>query len=226
VTDAVRRALGGSAIFGGLDPNELDRLARECRVLRFTKDEQVFARGDVGGGMYLVAEGSVALSMTSAGGGQIVLAVLRPPQTLGDLAVIDSGPRVATATARQPTVLVGIPRPQVQRLLRVHPSVGEALLTSLARLIRRLDDQASDLMLLDLQGRVCKHLSEAAEHGRPGAPAGTLVPVDLSLTQTELAAMVGGSRQQVNRVIVSLERRGAIRRHGSRIVAVRPDLLG
>jgi CRP-like cAMP-binding protein len=50
--------------------------------------------------------------------------------------------------------------------------------------------------------------------------------VDLRLTQTELARLVGRSRQQVNRIIVALEREGAIERRGARIVAVHPALLG
>ena len=80
-------------------------------------------------------------------------------------------------------------------------------------------------MLVDLPGRVAKFLVAAAgvvpgEH-RPGAP----VPVDLRLSQSELARLVGGSRQQVNRVIVALEASGAIERVGAHIVSVRPDRL-
>ncbi len=223
--EAVVRALARSDVFGRLEPGQLDRLARECRVRRYTKGEQVFARGDVGGGMFLVGEGSVALSVISADGGEVTLAVLKPPQTFGELAVIDDGPRAATATARQPSVVIAIPRPEVLRLLREAPDVGAALLSALAALIRQVDDHATDLVLLDLPGRVAKFLAAAAG-AHPGPPRpGAPVPVDLRLNQSELARLVGGSRQQVNRVIVALEAQGAIERVGSRIVAVRPDRL-
>ena len=51
------------------------------------------------------------------------------------------------------------------------------------------------------------------------------MPVDVSLTQGDLARQIGGSRQQVNRVLMGLEAAGAITRRGHRIVAVRPQQL-
>jgi CRP-like cAMP-binding protein len=221
---AVAAALSRTEPFGRLDQTELDRLAQQCRVRRVDKAEQVFARGDLGDGMFVVAQGSIALSMSSADGGEVVLAVLRPPQTFGELAVIDTGPRVATATARQASVVLFVPGREVLRLLREHPPLAETLLASLARTVRRMDDHASDLVLLDLPRRVAKFLLAAAG-ARAAATPGDTVPVDLRLTQTELARQVGGSRQQVNRVIVTLEADGAIARSGSRVVAVRPDVL-
>jgi len=223
--EAVVRALARSEPFAGLDPDALDHLARHCRVRRYDKGEQVFARGERGGGMFLVGEGSVALSVTSAQGGEMLLAVLGPPLTFGELAVIDGGPRVATATARRPSVLVAIPRTGVLEVLRHNPGVGMALLACLAALIRRVDEQASDLVLVDLPGRVAKFLLAAAQASNGSAPAGAPVPVQMRLTQTELARLVGGSRQQVNRILADLEASGAIHRAGPRITAIRPDLL-
>ena len=100
---------------------------------------------DVGGGMFLVGEGSVALSVSSADGGEVTLAVLKPPQTFGELAVVDDGPRAATATARTASFVVCIPRQQVLRLLRESPDVAAALLSALAALIRQVDERATDL---------------------------------------------------------------------------------
>jgi CRP/FNR family transcriptional regulator, cyclic AMP receptor protein len=222
--EAVVRALGRSDLFGGLDATELAALAAECRVRRLAKGELVFARGDAGVTMFLVGQGSIALSITSADGGEVVLAVLRPPKTFGELAVIDNGPRVATATARQASLVVSIPGPYVRRLIRSHPSVSETLLTALAGMVRSVDDHASNLVLLDLGGRVAKFLLDQAA-GSDGRRPGSLTPVDVRMTQSELARIVGGSRQQVNRIIVALERAGAIHRVGSRIVAISPERL-
>jgi CRP/FNR family transcriptional regulator, cyclic AMP receptor protein len=225
MSDAVVRALASSDLFGGLGTAELTKLAAQCRVRRYAKGEQVFARGDRGGGIFLVAQGSVALSVSSADGAEAVLAVLRSPKTFGELAVIDDGPRVASATARQPSVLLAVPRTEVQRLVREHPEIAQSLLTSLAALVRRVDDQTTNVMLLDLPGRVRQFLADTARAADPDARSGTAVAVDLRITQTELAQLVGGSRQQVNRIIVDLERRNIVQRNGSRIVSVRLDLL-
>jgi CRP/FNR family transcriptional regulator, cyclic AMP receptor protein len=75
-------------------------------------------------------------------------------------------------------------------------------------LVRRLTEQATDLVFLDLAARVAKLLLHEAE-GRSGEQRqGALV--DLGLTQTELAQMVGASRPAVNRVLQSLAARGLI----------------
>jgi DNA-binding GntR family transcriptional regulator len=51
------------------------------------------------------------------------------------------------------------------------------------------------------------------------------VAVDVALTQGDLARLVGGSRQQVNRILMGLEAAGSIERLGHRIVGIRPELL-
>ena len=223
--DAVVAALCSSDIFAKLPPQELDRVAEASRVRRLSRDEVVFARGDTGGGMFLLAQGSVRLTVSSADGGEVILAVLTPPKTFGELAVIDGGARVATATAREPTVLLCIPRADMSRIMASHPQVAVSLLSALATLVRQVDEQMNDLVLLDLPGRFAKFLLAAARVDPGQVRAGVSVRVDLPLNQTELARLVGGSRQHVNKLVGSLESQGAITRQGTRIVAVRPDLL-
>jgi CRP-like cAMP-binding protein len=159
----------------------------------------------------------------------VLFAVVSPPSAFGELAVIDGGPRTASATARGRTELLRVTRATVLGLLDEHPSVGAAMLTSLAALVRRLDDHASGLSLHRLPRRVRRYLLTAAldQHTASSANAGVgpTLPLELRISQTDLARQVGGSRQQVNRILAALEATGAIERTGSRIVAVRPELL-
>jgi CRP/FNR family transcriptional regulator, cyclic AMP receptor protein len=222
---AVVSALAQSELFGGLGASDRERLADECRIRRYLSGENIFARGDTGTTMYLVGQGAVALTITAADGGTVVLAVLHPPQTFGELTLIDNGARIATATAREPTVLIVIPGTAVTSLIQTDPAFALAMLSALARLVRRVDDHAADLVLLDLRARIVKYLAAEAQAVVAESPADSRATVDLRLTQTELARLVGGSRQQVNRIIVALEREGALERRGARIVAVRPDRL-
>jgi CRP-like cAMP-binding protein len=113
----------------------------------------------------------------------------------------------------------------MRRVISSQPVIAVALLSTLTTLVRRLDEHTSDLVLLDLPARFAKFLLGAAQVTPADVRPGVSVPVDLRLSQTELARLIGGSRQQVNRMIATLEARGAIRRQGRRIVSVRPDLL-
>jgi len=218
-------ALGQSAAFRSLDGGELDRLAASCGERTYGPGEIVFLRGDAGDCMYVVASGSVAVSLSSSDGRDVLLAVLGPPHHFGELVLVDDGPRVATVTARTRSVLVVVPRRAVVDVMARQPSVTQALLVSLAALVRRLDEQACDAALMDLPHRVEKHLASFLPPRLGEVPPDGLVPVRVDLTQGDLARQVGGSRQQVNRVLMNLEVAGSIERMGHRIVGIRPDRL-
>lgn len=226
--DPLAAALAASALFGGLDAAVLDRLAGGCRCRTFADGELVFLQGDPGGSLHVLLRGAVGISVRTAEGGQAVLAVLRPPESFGELAVLDGGPRVATATARGPSATVQVPRGRVQVLVDEHAAFGAALLAALARMVRRADLQVTDRTLLPLPQRVEKFLLAELQRTRPGVRCvpGQLVPTDLKVDQTDVAQRVGGSRQHVNRILGELEAAGALTRSGRRITGLRPDLLG
>ena len=214
-------------VFAALDAGALTRLSESSGRHRYDRRQVVFQQGDEGDCMYVVASGSVEISVNDFDGGETVLAVLESPAAFGEMAVIDAGPRVARATAREPTELIRIPRSAVLHLLATEPSVGAALMASLVRLVRKADEQVSDLTLRQLPDRVRRHLLAVVlrQLGSPGTPPEGVVTVNLLIDQTDLARQVGGSRQQVNRALAALDAAGAIRRQGRRIVAVRLELL-
>lgn len=218
-------AISRCELFATLAPAECEALADKSMLRRFAKDEQLFGRGDVGDSLYIVLAGSVALTASNAAGREVVLAIAKPPQSFGELAVLDQGPRVATATARERSVLVAVPGAAVRTLFATHPSIAQALMTALSAMTRQVHDHSLDLVTIDLPGRVAKFLLGEASPTQAQINAAQSVPVNIALNQTELARLVGGSRQHVNRVIHALESQGAITRRGTRIVAVRPDLL-
>ena len=225
MSSATALTLSRSAVFGSLDGTELDRLASACGTRTYGPGDIVFLRGDDGDCMYVVASGAVAVSLSSVDGRDVLLAVLGPGKAFGELALVDGGPRVATVTARTTTVLVVVPRHAVTAVMSRHPSVVTEMLKSMAALVRRLDEQARDASLLDLPRRVEKYLAAAARISSPNRSGDELVPVDVALNQADIARHIGGSRQQVNRVLMGLEAAGSIERLGHRIVAVRPARL-
>jgi CRP/FNR family cyclic AMP-dependent transcriptional regulator len=96
-----------------------------------------------------------------------------------------------------------------------HPVVLDAMLRALGGLVRRLTEQAGDLVFLDLGGRLAKVLLRLAEGRSPTAEG---IVLDTGLSQSDLAAMVGASRPAVNRVLHILATRGLIRVDGQVIV--------
>ena len=207
--------LRSATIFAELPDEALARLAAHGVRRTYRRNQYLWYQGDDGAYLVVVASGLVKVVLSSAQGGEVVLTTHGPGAISGELAVLDGSPRSASVVAAEPTTVLLLSRATVLEVLNRYPSALDALLRSLGNLIRRLTEQAGDLVFLDLPGRVAKlllHLAEA--HG-----AGSTV-LDLGLTQSDLAAMVGASRPAVNRVLQQLAARGVIEVDGQRIVLV------
>ncbi|HTF60672.1 MAG TPA: Crp/Fnr family transcriptional regulator, partial [Actinomycetes bacterium] len=150
------------------------------------------------------AEGAVKLFVSSRDGGIVELVRHRPPATFGEVALLDGGPRTASAEAVERSTLLVVTRPELLRLLRTEDQVAEALLRILGTIVRRTTRQVTDLVFLDLRGRVARQLLALAGDGNAWT----------SVTQAELASMVSGARQTVNQALRSLESGGYIRASG------------
>ena len=180
----------------------------------------LFHQGDPADSLYVLVDGAVAVVVTSENGDRMVLTTLAPPDVLGEIALLDGGARSASAEAVDETATLVLSRAAFLQLLRDHPPFAEQLLRSLGGLVRRLSEQASDFVFLDLPGRVAKAVLRLAEDaGLDGAP------VEVTVTQQRLAEMVGGSRQSVNQILHAFASRGILELHGRRVLICRADLL-
>jgi CRP/FNR family transcriptional regulator, cyclic AMP receptor protein len=205
--------------FGELD--EGSRLAVATRAGRRVVDrgQVVFWQDEPGESMFVLLEGSVKLVVRSKDGELVELVRHHPPAFFGELAVLDGGPRSATAEAVERSTLLVVTREELLRLLRSEEQVAEALLRSLGTMVRRTTNQVTDLAFLSLRGRVAAKLLELAGPATHG-PARTR-----RVTQVELATMVGGARQSVNQALKSLEARGYVRPAGRAFEILEPDQL-
>jgi CRP-like cAMP-binding protein len=204
-----RRAdvLARTELFGGIDEAARRRIAEHVAERVVDRGQCVFVQDEPGDRMYVLAEGAVKLFVSSRSGGIVELVRHRPPATFGEVALLDGGPRSASAEATERSTLLVVTRAELVALLRAEEQVAEALLRTLGTIVRRTTRQVSDLVFLDLQGRVARQLLVLAGDGH--GPTRTR-----PLTQAELASMVNGARQTVNQALRSLEAHGYIRADG------------
>ncbi len=216
--------LARSPVFATLPADELANIAAMMGRRPYKRGQVIFHQDDPGASVHLIESGRVKVVLTTDEGEELLLRVLAAGEIFGELALFDQRPRSATVIALEPTVTHVLERDVFLDFLRGHPEAALHLCGALANLIRRLTDQVEDLALLDVPRRLERKLLELAElHGQPD-PDG--IRIDLPLTQSELASMIGTSRVSVNHYLASLERRGIIGRDGHRIVIRRPAALG
>jgi CRP/FNR family transcriptional regulator, cyclic AMP receptor protein len=202
--------LARTELFGGIDEVTRRRIAGHVAERVVDRGQCVFVQDEPGDRMYVLAEGVVKLFVSSRNGGLVELVRHRPPATFGEVALLDGGPRSASAEAVERSTLLVVTRAELVALLRAEDQVADSLLRTLGTIVRRTTRQVSDLAFLDLQGRVARQLLVLAGDGNGSART-------RQVTQAELASMVNGARQTVNQALRSLESHGYIRTDGRRI---------
>jgi CRP/FNR family cyclic AMP-dependent transcriptional regulator len=222
-TEAAVALLRRTRLFAELREDTLRALADRSVERSYPRHGRLFYQGDPGSGLYVLASGLVKVVVTSEDGEEMVLVTLGPGDAFGELSIVDGGPRSASAEALEPTVALVITREVLLDLATRDSGLTEALLRTLGALLRRLTEQASDLVFLDLPGRMAKLLAMLAAERGSETPDG--IELDANLTQTDLAGMVGASRQSVNQILQGFARRGYLQVRGRRIVIHRLDLL-
>jgi len=223
----VSESIARIPFFAGLDTPALERVAAGMRTRRFRRGEVIFHVGDPGDALFILVSGEVKISLPSDSGDEAIIATLRLGDVFGELALLDGAPRSATATALVATVCAVLPRDAFRVLISEEPAVRDALLASLAGELRRLTMHVEELHFLDMTGRLAARLVRlASEAGTPAEDGSIrLLP---TITQGDLAAMVGCTRQSVNKLLgqfaddrlVRLDREGIVVIDVSGLVAV------
>ena len=208
-------ALARCPLFAHASRPILESLANGLRRRRFRRGEVIFHQGDPGDSLHIVASGAVKIVLPSAEGEEAIIATLRPGDFFGELALFDGAPRSATAAALDSADTLVLPRAVFTELLADMPGLRDALLSGLAHELRRLTSQVEELHFLDLAGRLAMRLTRLARETQPDAHGE--IRLDWPYTQSDLAAMIGGTRQSVNRLLSELVEQDLIR--------IEPDAL-
>lgn len=199
---AVIEAIGRSRLFRGVADSDLELIAPMLRQRRFRAGETIFHEGDPGDAMHVIASGRAKISIESKEGEEAILVTLGPGEVFGELVLLDDAPRSATAVAVEPTVTYTLSQPAFGPLMADNEAFRGAILRNLTLDLRRLTTHVSELHFLDLGGRLASRLARMAEEVAPGQARD--VRLGRAYTQSELAAMIGGTRQSVNRVVAEL----------------------
>ncbi len=208
--------LARSPLFEGLEPEELARLAEAMGRRRYRRNEVIFHEGDPGDALHVVLTGRVKIARESPEGEEAIVVMLAPGDAFGELVLLVAAPRSAAAGATPPTGTVSLPRAAFAELVDAGGAFPWRLLGCIAVRIRRLTDQLAEVHFLDLAGRLALQLSRLAEESAPGR--GADIELAPTLTQSDLASMVGGTRQRVNQILRDFTDEGLVGHEAGHLV--------
>ena len=127
--------LANSRLFQGLELEQLAALYQISEMESFDAGDRIFNEGDPGEFLYVVMEGGVRISITTAGQGEEALAILKPGDSFGEMAVIDRQPRErsASAVAHQNCCLLSIAQRDLHRLFEQDHTLGFIVMQNVLR---------------------------------------------------------------------------------------------
>jgi len=212
-----------SALFAQLSMEQLTRLAGLARPHRYGKEHIIFNEGEPGTALYTIVKGRVKIAQSSPDGKERTLALLGPGDVFGELALLDGGARSADAVVAEDAELLVIPREDFMVFVMEQPQVAMSLLVVLSQRLRHTNLLVHDAAFFDARGRLARVLLDLARAEGTAEPDGALVCPQL--TQSELASMVGVTRESVNKWLRYYERAGTVTRRRGRRVVLAPQRL-
>lgn len=206
-----------------LPDDDLAWLAGRTRARQYRAGTTIFHREDPGTTLHIITSGLVKLVLASPEGREVTVGVLDAGDFFGELALLDGGSRSASAVALEATETLTLDREPFVAILGRHPQVATGLLAVLGERLRRTDELIQDILFLDLPGRLAKQLLALAEER--GVPTAAGVRIELRLSQSDLAAMIGATRESVNRCLNAYADRGILDLDRDTITLRAPEAL-
>jgi CRP/FNR family cyclic AMP-dependent transcriptional regulator len=219
--EAVGETVTASDFLGGLGPAAAAEFERLGARRRFPAGAALFVEGDQAHEAFVLLSGEVKVSVGSIDGREVVLDVFEPGRLLGELSVIDGRPRSASLVALSPVEVLAVAAGPFNEFLDRHPQALRNLLVEVVDRLRTRVRHQMEFGTGDALGRVCARLAELAQ--RQGEGEAEAVVVRSPVSQADLAAWTGLSREAVVKALRALRQLGWIRSVGRTITITDPE---
>lgn len=192
----------------------LEQIGALATVRTFAKHAIIVSEGDETDSLYVLLAGRAKVYVADADGREVQLNQIGAGEYFGEV-TLDGGPRSASVMALEECRCAVVRRSELTAFLERNPAFALHLVRKLAHRVRALTENVRSLALMDVYGRVARLLLELAEE-----LDGRLV-VKESLTQKDIAARVGCSREMISRIFSDLVDGGYVRKEDKHFVIMR-----
>ncbi|MEJ8474242.1 Crp/Fnr family transcriptional regulator [Roseibium algae] len=219
---AKEELLSRSIVFRALDEKSRRELASFAHIKHYSAGDVIFNMGAQGQSMMAIAEGTVRVGRVTPTAKEVTLCELTIGDVFGEIALLDGGERSADVKALTNCTLVVLERRSLLDVLQRNPDLSIRLIELLCQRVRKSDERMMEIAFLDLPARLAKALLRLtiAPPGTAEKPLGKL-----SQSQSEIARMIGNTRENVNRCLRKWQRAGLIDlKDGWLIIRDRPQL--
>lgn len=197
-------------LFAGVSEKQLAILVEDFRPRDYKKDELIFRQGDESREIYIVLKGKVRIYKISPAGNETSIDIFSTHDVLGEFAALDSEPRSTSAKAISAVTLLVMSQEHFLHHLTTLPGLAINLARLMAGKLRWTAAYAESIAQFDAAGRLLHILLDNTARYGEAVEAGKRYVLDLGLSQSDLASMVGARREWINRILGEWRRRGLL----------------
>jgi len=200
---SVLKLLRQGAWFGGLPPALQELILRESVVRSYPKGQVVIREGEPPKGLFAVLEGRVRAVCWAGDAAEVLMHVGEAGLWFGHYGAMSRNPSIGSVIADSPVRLLLLPAFKFERIVADEPQYYRAFADAALERYAFLFRYVAEAHGLSPEGRLRARLADLAHlAGRERPRRG---PVALTVSQTDLATLVGVSRQTLNGLLKRLE---------------------
>lgn len=209
--DLIRRV----PLFSMLTTQQAQSMANAVSKKRFKRGEVLVERGMKSNVLYIILTGRARVQIADTKGREVILAILRSGDYVGEMSVIDGDPHSATVVADQQVDVLTVGRDDFLRCLAENIPMCFVVMQGLVQRLRKASHKISSLALVGVYGRVAMVLLDSAVPDDQGA-----LLIREKVSRQDIAKMVGASREMVSRVMKDFEEQGFIQQRDNGVLQV------
>ena len=210
-------------LFEGLSESEQHAVQAASRTVEFRRRHRIYMPGDPSDQLFILKSGVIKLNIVSPEGRELIRSFLHPGDVFGELSIVDSAPRDHIAEAYEDATVYAVTSEVLQRLAQQSPHLAYEVAKLLGRRMNAYRARVEELLYKSAQARVAHTLLDlAGHHGVPDAE-GVVIP--LRLSQSDIANLVGLTRETVNFILKDLRRRRLMENQGRSTRVRLPEVL-
>ena len=209
--------------FDELTEDEMRQVESSVHAQRYDVGQTIFSPTSEPRSVFLLKEGTARIYRVSSDGAEATFGYVRPGEVFGELAAVTGLSRESYAEAASPAIVWRIPIELFRRLLGSRPGVGKTVASQMGQRLKRIERRVEGLMFHDASSRLAIVLKELGDHF--GLERGGAIEIDGEFTQSELATLVGCTRQTLNQCLRDFDGKGMVEMKRRRIRILDPKLL-
>lgn len=197
--------LRSSELFDSLNAEEMQAFVEKGKLVQFDRGDQIYGEGDPGDHVYFIKRGGVKIVTSNADGKEIALAYLKELELLGETALVDRAPREQRAVATEECCLMAFQASDIEELMQRNPELSLSLTKFVGLRLRKLQTRLQHLMFRSPLQRLASLLLELGGDFGEKDPRTGDTEIKLRITHSEIASLIGVTRESVTYAMGQLE---------------------